>query len=147
MKKFGNVSLGNIQRVCTIKGDKSTYYCKIMFSDENTSEELVNYIARIDDMTETGKWVYQQITEGKFQGKIVDVQDGINVFTGETISDTSEHDVLMERGKRLSSTDWTQLPDVSESIKNKWAPYRQALRDITDQPGYPKDIVWPEQPE
>ena len=27
-----------------------------------------------------------------------------------------------------------------------WAKYRQALRDIPDQPGFPFDVVWPAEP-
>ena len=51
------------------------------------------------------------------------------------------------RGLRLRDSDWTQLADVPESVCSKWADYRQKLRDITTQEGFPKDIVWPTQPE
>jgi hypothetical protein len=55
--------------------------------------------------------------------------------------------VLDSRNQMLSATDWTQLPDVPESTRLKYIAYRQALRDITDQPGYPYDIVWPTPPQ
>ena len=45
------------------------------------------------------------------------------------------------RGKRaelLAASDWTQLPDVPLETKNVWVTYRQALRDITEQTGYPR---------
>lgn len=54
--------------------------------------------------------------------------------------------VLAKRSAFLSSSDWTQLPDVPLETKEEWATYRQALRDITEQPGYPTDITWPERP-
>jgi len=47
----------------------------------------------------------------------------------------------------LQQSDWTQLSDISAETKALWEPYRQALRDITDQPGYPYDIVWPTPPQ
>jgi hypothetical protein len=53
------------------------------------------------------------------------------------------------RGRRdllLIASDWTQLPDVPLPTKQAWATYRQALRDITDQPGFPLEVVWPEPP-
>ena len=53
---------------------------------------------------------------------------------------------LTERAQRLQSSDWTQLPDVPLATKEAWAVYRQALRDITEQPGYPLDVVWPSPP-
>lgn len=46
----------------------------------------------------------------------------------------------------LVGSDWTQLPDIPQATKDLWAPYRQALRDITDQEGYPYDITWPTPP-
>lgn len=51
------------------------------------------------------------------------------------------------RDKRLSDSDWTQLPDVPLSAEKKaeWATYRQALRDVTDQSD-PFNITWPVEP-
>jgi hypothetical protein len=52
-----------------------------------------------------------------------------------------------QRNQLLAVTDWTQLPDVPQATRDKWAPYRQALRDITLQEGFPENVVWPEKPE
>lgn len=52
-----------------------------------------------------------------------------------------------ERAKLLASSDWTQLPDVPLATKEAWATYRQALRDITAQPGYPFNVIWPQAPQ
>lgn len=49
------------------------------------------------------------------------------------------------RDRLLQESDWTQLPDVNIPEKEAWAIYRQALRDITDQPD-PNNIVWPSHP-
>jgi hypothetical protein len=51
-----------------------------------------------------------------------------------------------QRDYLLTQSDWTQLPDVPEATKTMWATYRQALRDITAQPGFPQDVTWPEKP-
>ena len=53
---------------------------------------------------------------------------------------------LSKRAQLLVASDWTQLPDVPLETKEAWAVYRQALRDITEQPGYPLDVVWPSPP-
>jgi hypothetical protein len=47
-----------------------------------------------------------------------------------------------QRNKLLSDSDWTQLSD-SSADKITWAAYRQELRDLTEQTGFPWDIVWP----
>jgi hypothetical protein len=51
------------------------------------------------------------------------------------------------RNELLADTDWTQFIDVPLSVEKKqeFADYRQALRDITDQPD-PFDIWFPEVP-
>jgi Phage tail assembly chaperone protein len=54
------------------------------------------------------------------------------------------------KGRRnvlLIATDWTQLPDAPITNKDAWAQYRQALRDITTQSGYPVNVVWPTSPQ
>jgi hypothetical protein len=51
-----------------------------------------------------------------------------------------------QRNALLTESDWTQMPDVTLDTKTQWATYRQDLRDVTDQPGYPFDIVWPTPP-
>jgi hypothetical protein len=48
-----------------------------------------------------------------------------------------------QRAQLLLDSDWTQLPDVPLATKEAWAVYRQALRDITLQAGYPLAIDWP----
>jgi hypothetical protein len=47
------------------------------------------------------------------------------------------------RNQMLKDTDWTQVAD-SPVDKAAWALYRQALRNITQQPD-PFNITWPEQ--
>ena len=54
--------------------------------------------------------------------------------------------VRSDRDKRLSDTDWTQVADAPVD-KAAWATYRQALRDVPSQAGFPYDINWPSKPE
>jgi hypothetical protein len=51
------------------------------------------------------------------------------------------------RNAKLAATDWSQGADVPQAIKDRYVAYRQALRDITSQAGFPSDIQWPTQPE
>jgi hypothetical protein len=55
-------------------------------------------------------------------------------------------EVRAERDRLLTETDWTQAADIPQTTKDKWAPYRQALRDVPDQPGFPYEVVWPVKP-
>lgn len=59
--------------------------------------------------------------------------------------ETERQRVRFVRNQLLTESDWTQLPDVPLSTKEAWAAYRQALRDITEQPD-PFNITWPAVP-
>lgn len=53
--------------------------------------------------------------------------------------------VRFERNEKLAQSDWTQIAD-STADKAAWATYRQALRDISAQAGFPWTIDWPVAP-
>lgn len=55
--------------------------------------------------------------------------------------------IRYKRSELLGKTDWTQSPDVPLATKDAWATYRQALRDITEQPDYPLNVIWPNSPK
>lgn len=49
----------------------------------------------------------------------------------------------------LLRSDWTQLVDspLDDTAMVVWQSYRQALRDVPQQPGFPGNVEWPEEPE
>ena len=49
------------------------------------------------------------------------------------------------RNETLKNSDWTQLPD-SPVDSVDWAAYRQDLRDIPQQVGFPWTVTWPTEP-
>jgi len=53
--------------------------------------------------------------------------------------------VREERNKKLSECDWTQVADAPVD-KAVWATYRQELRDLTKQTGFPWEVTWPDAP-
>jgi len=78
------------------------------------------------------------------------------VFTGDTaVADEAAYKAMKDaeqaatvrasRTEKLKDCDWTQIAD-STADKTAWATYRQALRDITSQAGFPWTITWPESP-
>jgi hypothetical protein len=50
-----------------------------------------------------------------------------------------------DRNKRLAETDWTQLTDAPVNSA-AWGTYRQSLRDVTAQSGFPWEVTWPNKP-
>ena len=51
--------------------------------------------------------------------------------------------VRAKRDALIKETDFYVLPDYPNAPQGI-AEYRQALRDITEQPGFPHDVTWPE---
>ena len=50
-----------------------------------------------------------------------------------------------KRNSLLAESDWTQVADAPVD-QNAWKNYRQVLRDIPDQPGFPLNVIWPTKP-
>jgi len=99
-----------------------------------------------------------QPTAGRYQTVYRDgvEQIGGEWFTKYILADMDDdakvaHDaaqaknVREDRNKQLSDCDWTQLADAPGD-KTAWASYRQALRDVPLQEGFPWAITWPEEP-
>ena len=57
--------------------------------------------------------------------------------------------VRAERDKLLASCDWMAIKafEAGYAVSTEWATYRQALRDVTAQTGFPNEVTWPTQPE
>lgn len=80
-----------------------------------------------------GKW--------KQQWAVVD----LSAAEVQAIIDAQATSVRSDRNVRLAACDWTQLPDAPVDTA-AWAAYRQDLRDVTAQAGFPWDVEWPTQP-
>lgn len=65
--------------------------------------------------------------------------DAVKVMQSKAIS------VRAERNSLLAASDWTQVADTPVD-RAAWATYRQALRDLTTQEGFPEAVVWPVAP-
>lgn len=66
----------------------------------------------------------------------------------EPTEEQQEMQVRAQRNSLLTLCDWTQLPDapLTEEQKQEWAEYRQALRDVPEQTGFPENVIWPSTP-
>lgn len=82
--------------------------------------------------------ILREYTEAEYEQARIDAEHyETNVLPKE---------VRKERNKLLQESDWTQTSD-SPVDKQAWAIYRQALRDVTTQPSFPTDVVWPTKPQ
>lgn len=69
----------------------------------------------------------------------------------DTDTTALEASIKAERNRLLTESDWTDTLSaknrLGEELYNSWQTYRQQLRDITSQPGYPQQVVWPQAPQ
>lgn len=59
--------------------------------------------------------------------------------------------VRQKRDTLLAQSDWSDLSSAPSRLGGQryqqWQKYRQELRDLTKQPGFPLNVVWPVAPE
>ena len=96
-----------------------------------------------------GKWYTKYILGPVFIDQVV---DGVTTTAAEQevaykASKDAEQakSVRATRGTKLAECDWTQVADAPVD-KAVWATYRQSLRDVTTQTGFPWTITWPDAP-
>lgn len=61
------------------------------------------------------------------------------------IDEAKEIEVRYKRNDLLSETDWMAVGDRTATQAER--DYRQALRDVPQQSGFPHNLTWPEQPD
>ena len=71
-----------------------------------------------------------------------------SIETGLLLGEQTAETIRAQRDALLAACDWTQMPDspLDADTKAAWAAYRQALRDVPQQEGFPENVTWPEEP-
>lgn len=59
-----------------------------------------------------------------------------------------QNEIKEKRNLLLAESDWIVIKsfESNQNIPAAWEIYRQALRDIPQQAGFPDNVVWPEKP-
>ena len=93
----------------------------------------------------------EEITDfSEFDAIINDRDKEIDRLTQEALDNepSEEEKDRSQRNMLLEQTDWIVVKylDIGEPVPQEWSDYRQALRDITEQDGFPGNVDWPEEP-
>ena len=98
-----------------------------------------------------GKWYTKYSVGPVFQDRPAEGDQPAQTAAEQLVAYKAQKDaeqaksVREQRTQKLADCDWTQLSD-SPVGKAVWATYRQALRDVTTQAGFPWTIDWPVAP-
>lgn len=110
--------------------ENSAYKVNVWLPYDSLTEKLVPCAPYIQD-----GWAYTVEVEPKTQEEI------------DADTETEAVKVRAIRNGLLADCDWTQGKDISDSISIPWATYRQQLRDVPSQAGFPYNVTWPTKPE
>jgi hypothetical protein len=90
------------------------------------------------------KWVERDMFSDTTENGVTTTKaEHETAYQAQLDADASER-VRSERDQKLKDTDWMGMSDVTMSAD--WTTYRQALRDVPSQAGFPNTITWPTEP-
>jgi len=82
--QIGTVTFNKISNVRKSGNEEGIYFADVQLSvSEGFPYETSLYCARVDDYAPTGRWVYQQILEGNFEGDITQLAPNVDPITGK----------------------------------------------------------------
>ena len=101
-----------------------------------------------------GKWYTKYILGPIFTDRpATDTEPAQTALEQETaykaMKDTEQaKSVRQSRDEKLKETDWIVIKnlELNANIPGAWEVYRQALRDIPAQSGFPWTVIWPDAP-
>jgi hypothetical protein len=105
----------------------------VHFADQPVVDVLTQRMVEIAPLYDGQSWIQQWAVEAL-------PQDEIDARNAQQASS-----VRADRNARLAATDWRVIKALEDGngLDFDLAAYRQALRDIPSQPGFPWDIIWP----
>lgn len=109
--------------------EQGAYKVNVFLPHDQMTEKLVSCPPYVQD-----GWAYTVEVQPKTQEEI------------DADRDAEASRVRADRNRRLADCDWTQGKDIPDATSTPWAGYRQELRDVPDQPGFPWEVIWPVQP-
>ena len=87
-----------------------------------------------------GKWYTKFVA-----GPIFANSDEETAYKAKVDADVATS-VRLQRDEKLAECDWTQVNDSPLKAASAWTTYRQALRDVPAQSGFPHTVTWPTKP-
>tara|TARA_R110002110_G_scaffold230691_1_gene446530 strand:- start:27 stop:524 length:498 start_codon:yes stop_codon:yes gene_type:complete len=114
-----------------------------------SAEAYKHYTRNGAEQDANGNWV-QAWTEGNMFSKRTDADGVVHTKAQQEtayqakLDATAAEGVRRDRDSRLAVTDFHGLTDtvMSEAMTE----YRQALRDVPEQAGFPHEVTWPDSP-
>lgn len=105
----------------------------VHLSDQPSIDPLSERLIELPPVFDGSSWIQQWSVENLSQEEI------------SAMTEAQASVIRNDRNARLAACDWTQLADAPVDGA-AWAAYRQELRDIPSQAGFPWNVIWPVEP-
>ena len=112
-----------------------------------SDNSIIPYAYRVDGEEDNDGFICQAVKHDYISGNFTEINECPD-WKIQLEKEVLSLDVRLERNKLLSNTDHLIQSDypISDEKKQEIKVYRQALRDIPQQDGFPDNIVWPDKP-
>ena len=112
-----------------------------------SDNSIIPYAYRVDGEEDNDGFICQAVKHDYISGNFTEINECPD-WKIQLEKEVLSLDVRLERNKLLSYTDHLIQSDypISDEKKQEIKVYRQALRDIPQQDGFPDNIVWPDKP-
>ena len=112
-----------------------------------SDNSIIPYAYRVDGEEDNDGFICQAVKHDYISGNFTEINECPD-WKIQLEKEVLSLDVRLERNKLLSDTDHLIQSDypISDEKKQEIKVYRQALRDIPQQDGFPDNIVWPDKP-
>ena len=112
-----------------------------------SDNSIIPYAYRVDGEEDNDGFICQAVKHDYISGNFTEINECPD-WKIHLEKEVLSLDARLERNKLLSDTDHLIQSDypISDEKKQEIKVYRQALRDIPQQDGFPDNIVWPDKP-
>lgn len=112
-----------------------------------SDNSIIPYAYRVDGEEDNDGFICQAVKHDYASGNFTEINECPD-WKIQLEKEVLSLDARLERNKLLSDTDHLIQSDypISDEKKQEIKVYRQALRDIPQQDGFPDNIVWPDKP-
>ena len=112
-----------------------------------SDNSIIPYAYRVDGEEDNDGFICQAVKHDYISGNFTEINECPD-WKIQLEKEVLSLDVRLERNNLLSNTDHLIQSDypISDEKKQEIKAYRQALRDIPQQDGFPDNIIWPDKP-